>query len=70
MHFAHPVFWFGYVPILTGRPRGIAAAKSRVWLARIPHATVRALLADRPEWWRHLMQLSIIYGDVSAAEQI
>ena len=34
MHFAHPVFWFGYVPILTGRPRGIAAAaKSRVWLA-------------------------------------
>jgi CRP-like cAMP-binding protein len=66
MHFAHPVFWFGYVPILTGRPRRVAAAaKSPVWLARIPQATVRALLAERPEWWRHLMQLSIIYGDVS-----
>ena len=66
MHFVHPVFWFGYVPILTGRPRRIAAsAKSPVWLARIPQAAVRALLAERPEWWRHLMQLSIIYGDVS-----
>jgi len=66
MHFARPVFWFGYVPILTGRRRGIAAsAKSPVWLARIPQATVRALLAERPEWWRHLMQLSIIYGEVS-----
>jgi len=66
MHFVHPVFWFGYVPILTGQPRRIAAsARSPVWLARIPQATVRALLAERPEWWRHLMQLSIIYGDVS-----
>lgn len=66
MHFAHPVFWFGYVPVLTGRPRRIAAsARTPVWLARIPQAAVRALLAERPEWWRHLMQLSIIYGDVS-----
>jgi CRP-like cAMP-binding protein len=66
MHFGHPVFWFGYVPILTGRPRRIAAsARTQVWLARIPQAAVRALLAERPEWWRHLMQLPIIYGDVS-----
>ena len=66
MHFVRPVFWFGYVPILTGRPRGIAAsAKTPVWLARVPQATVRALLAERPEWWRHLMLLSIIYGEVS-----
>ncbi len=66
MHLAHSVFWFGYVPILTGRPRGIAAAaKTSVWLARVPQAAVRAQLARRPEWWRHLMQLSIIYGEVS-----
>ena len=66
MHFAHPVFWFGYVPILTGRPRRIAAsAKTSVWLARIPQTAVRALLDQRSDWWRHLMQLSIIYGDVS-----
>jgi len=66
MHYAHPVFWFGYVPILTGRPRRlIAEAKTPVWLAQIPQNAVRVLLDDRPEWWRHLMQLSIIYGDVS-----
>ena len=66
MHFAHPVFWFGYVPILTGRPRRIAAsAKTQVWLARIPQAAVTALLGQRPEWWRLLMQLAIVYCDVS-----
>lgn len=66
MHFVHPVFWFGYVPILTGQPRRIAAsAKTSVWLARIPQTEVRALLDQRPEWWRLLTQLSIIYGDVS-----
>lgn len=66
MHFAHPVFWFGYVPILTGRPRRIAAsARTSVWLARISQSTLGALLAQRPEWWRLLMQLGVIYGDVS-----
>jgi hypothetical protein len=66
MHFVHLVFWFGYVPILTGRPRRIvAAAKTPVWLARIPQGAVRTLLTERPGWWRHLIQFSIIYGDVS-----
>ena len=66
MHLAHPVFWFGYVPILTDRPRRILAdAKTPVWLARISSAAVKMLLGERPEWWRHLMQLSIVYGDVS-----
>ncbi len=66
MHFARPVFWFGYVPLLAGRPRRLAAAaKTPVWLARVPQAAVTALLDERPEWWRHLMQLAIIYGDVS-----
>ncbi|WP_296707323.1 hypothetical protein [Rhodoblastus sp.] len=32
MHFAHPVFWFGYVPIIFGKPRRITgAAKTTVW---------------------------------------
>ncbi len=66
MHFVHPVFWFGYVPILSSRPRRLAAsAKTSVWLARISQAAVGALLAERPEWWRHFMQLAVIYGDVS-----
>jgi CRP-like cAMP-binding protein len=66
MHFAHPVFWFGYVPIIFGQPRRIAgAAKSTLWLARIPHAAVRAALAERPEWWRHFLQPSLVYGDLA-----
>lgn len=66
MHLVHPVFWFGYVPILAGRPRRLAAtARTPVWLARVAQAAVTALLAERPEWWRHLMQLAIIYGDIS-----
>ena len=66
MHFARPVFWLGYVPILSGHPRRIAAsAKSPVWLARVPQTTVEALLVERPEWWLHFQQLSIVYGDVA-----
>jgi hypothetical protein len=35
-HFIHPVFWLGYLPILSGRPRRLAAsAKTPVWLARV-----------------------------------
>ncbi len=66
MHFVHPVFWFGYVPILTDRPRRLeASARTPVWLARISQAALGALLAERPEWWRLLLQLAIIYGDAS-----
>ena len=46
MHFVHPVFWFGFVPILSGRPRPLAAsARTPIWLARIPQAAVAKLLA-------------------------
>jgi CRP/FNR family transcriptional regulator, cyclic AMP receptor protein len=66
VHFAHPVFWFGYVPIVGGGPRRLAAAaKTPLWLGRIPQAAVRKLLNQRPEWWRELTRLSIIYGDVA-----
>ena len=67
VHFAHPVFWFGYVPIVVpGGPRRLAAAaKTPLWLGRVPQAAVRTLLAQRPEWWRELTRLSIIYGDVA-----
>ncbi len=66
MHFAHPVFWFGFVPIVSSRPRPLAAnAKTPVWLARIPQAAARAVLAKRPEWWRHLIPPSLVYGDVA-----
>jgi CRP/FNR family cyclic AMP-dependent transcriptional regulator len=67
MHFVHPVFWFGFVPILSGQPRPVAATtRTDVQLARVPRAEVRALLDRRPDWWHHLMPLAITYGDVAS----
>ncbi len=67
MHFVHPVFWIGYLPILSGRPRRLAAsARTPVWIARVSRDQVTALLAKRPEWLRHFMQLAIVYGDVAS----
>ncbi len=56
-HFAHPVFWLGYGPIVFGRPRtSEACARSPVWLARISQSAARKLLDQRPEWWRHFLR--------------
>ena len=67
MHFIHPVFWIGYLPILSGRPRRLAAsARTPIWIARVSRDEVTALLAKRPEWLRHFMQLAIVYGDVAS----
>jgi len=66
VHFAHPVFWFGYIPIVAAGPRRVAAtAKTSLWLGRLPQATLRTLLDQRPEWWREITRLSIMYGDVA-----
>jgi CRP-like cAMP-binding protein len=66
MHFIHPVFWIGYLPMLSGQPRRLAAsARTPVWIARIPQSKVTDLLAKRPEWRAHFMQLAIVYGDVA-----
>ena len=66
MHFAHPPFWFGYVPVFTDRPRRIAvSAKTKVWVGRVSQIDLSALLTERPQWWRHLFYLAIVYGDVS-----
>ena len=68
MHFIHPVSWLGYLPILSGRPRRLAAsARTPISLARIPQAAVAKLVAERPQWERHLTQLAIVYGDVAAS---
>jgi CRP-like cAMP-binding protein len=68
MHFLHPVFWFGYIPIISGTPRRHSgAARTPVLLACIPQTAVMAALARRPEWWRHFWQPALTYGDVCAA---
>jgi CRP/FNR family transcriptional regulator, cyclic AMP receptor protein len=66
MHFAHPVFWLGFVPTLFKQPRRAAAsAKTRVWLVRVPEATLRRTLSENPIWWRFFLQPLLEYGDLT-----
>jgi CRP/FNR family cyclic AMP-dependent transcriptional regulator len=66
MHFAHPVFWLGFVPTLFKQPRRVAAsAKTRAWLVRVPEATVRRTLKDNPHWWAFFLQPLLEYGDLT-----
>jgi CRP-like cAMP-binding protein len=67
MHFAHPVFWLGFVPTLFKQPRRAAAsAKTRVCLVRVPEATLRRTLSENPIWWRFFLQPLLEYGDLTA----
>ena len=66
IHIVQPVFWLGYVPLILGQARRLAAnAKTTAWLARIPQDAVNRALSARPEWWQFFLQPAIIYGDVS-----
>ena len=67
MHLEHPVFWFGYLPILFREPRRIRIlAKTAVWLAAVSHASVKRQLQERPAWWQHLLPLALVYGNTCA----
>lgn len=67
LHVTPPVFWMGYRPIVSGEARiATAVARGPVCCATIPRRRVRALLAARPEWWRHFVELSLEYGDTAA----
>jgi CRP-like cAMP-binding protein len=66
MHFAHPVFWLGFVPTLFKQPRRVAAAaKTRAWLMRVPEATIRRTLKENPHWWAFFLQPLLEYGDLT-----
>jgi CRP/FNR family cyclic AMP-dependent transcriptional regulator len=65
MHFAHPVFWLGFVPTLFKQPRRAAAsAKTKVWLVRVPEPTIRKTLKENPHWWAFFLQPLLEYGDI------
>jgi CRP-like cAMP-binding protein len=66
MHFAHPVYWLGFVPTLFKQPRRAAAsAKTRAWLVRVPEATIRRTLKENPLWWAFFLQPLLEYGDLT-----
>jgi CRP-like cAMP-binding protein len=66
MHFAHPVFWLGFVPTLFKQPRRAAAsAKTRAWLVRVPEATIRRTLKENPHWWQFFLLPLLEYGDLT-----
>jgi CRP-like cAMP-binding protein len=67
LHMAPPVLWFGYRSILAGDARVASGiAMSPVACAMISYEHVRALLDARPEWWKHMVMLSMEYGDTVA----
>lgn len=62
----HAVYWLGYGPLLSGQPRRITAvARSEVFAASIPAASIHAVLTRRPDWWQHFLPLSLEYGDAA-----
>jgi CRP/FNR family cyclic AMP-dependent transcriptional regulator len=66
MHFAHPVFWLGFVPTLFKQPRRVAAsARTKAWLVRVPETTLRRALKDNPQWWAFFLQPLLEYGDLT-----
>jgi len=67
LHMTPPVFWFGYRSIIAGDARvATGIAMSPVACAVISYQHVRALLDARPEWWKHMVMLSMEYGDTVA----
>ncbi|MFZ4688499.1 MAG: Crp/Fnr family transcriptional regulator [Polymorphobacter sp.] len=67
VHIAHPGQWFGYVTLF-GEPSLVMSttARSEVILGHISQPVVEQLLSNRPEWWRHVGQLGVMYGNVAA----
>lgn len=67
MHMGHAVLWMGYGPLLLERPRVVTAeARTDLWIAVIPKASILPLLDDTTRWWRCFMRLLAEYGDISA----
>lgn len=65
-HISHPGQWFGFITVFGGRylPNSVAA-RSDVILAHMSKAALEQLLANRPEWWRHVGQLGVLYGNLA-----
>ena len=66
MHFAHPVFWLGFVPTLFNQPRRVAAsARTPAWVVRVSEPIIKRTLTESPHWWAFFLQPLLIYADIS-----
>ncbi len=67
MHMAHAVLWMGYGPLLLERPRVVTVeARTDLWIAVIPKASILPMLDETTSWWRCFTRLLAEYGDISA----
>jgi CRP-like cAMP-binding protein len=66
MHIGHPGSWFGYVGMFTGGelPMGVTA-RTDVMLAGLGQLQLEQLIAEHPEWWRHIGLLGVLYGNAA-----
>jgi len=65
VHVARPGTWSGEGSALSGQPRRISVfATTESLIASVPLSSLQALLAERPEWWRHIGQLALQTTDV------
>lgn len=63
----HAGSWVGFAPLLLGEERrGVIRARGEALVAALPGKAMRALLADRPEWWRELARLPYIVSQLHA----
>jgi CRP-like cAMP-binding protein len=68
IHVMHPGDWFGFVPLFVpgARPNSIVA-RTDVTLAGMTQVEVEAFLAPRPEWWRHVGVLGVLYANTATS---
>jgi CRP-like cAMP-binding protein len=68
LHVMHPGDWFGFVPLFLkgGRPNSIVA-RTDVTLASMSEIEIESFLSTRPEWWRHVGALGVIYANTATS---
>ncbi len=60
IHLGQPGFWLGAAPALTGSQRRLSAsARTDCLLAHLSLTALHRMLANRPEWWRHIGALAV-----------
>jgi CRP/FNR family transcriptional regulator, cyclic AMP receptor protein len=65
VHIGQAGTWTGEGSLLSGEPRRVSVvAMSAVVAASVPLPALQAMLAERPQWWRHIGQLAQTTVDI------